>query len=323
MIKIEVTSATRKSINDKHREYIKQTSLQTLEVMISALSSGDTRYKFLTTLFGKTKNEREKAIIEYCLSSKLEEKIKLFNDAFVSTYGYKFSSSMKSHKEVIRDTRDDLDAILNYKGFNAGGKLKSGERWNRHRFITFLGIRVCPYCNRQYITSYEETGSKTTADADHYYIKTKYPILQMNIYNLIPSCNVCNSKTKGASTKKHLYPYKDRSNSLTFEIPSGLPGTVTKILIDTKGNPKAKNSVITFKLDKIYQAHCEEVSEVKERAEEYFKFGEGAYYAKSGLNVPFNTFNTWFSFMGKEMSAEPLIKLKQDIFNQLKGELEK
>ncbi|MFM9745842.1 hypothetical protein ACKI2C_50665, partial [Streptomyces brasiliscabiei] len=70
-----------------------------------------------------------------------------------------------------------------------------GRQWSRHKFITSLGVKVCPYCNRQYITSYESEADdmKTTADADHYYPKVEYPILQMNIFNLIPSCGVCNS----------------------------------------------------------------------------------------------------------------------------------
>ncbi len=65
---------------------------------------------------------------------------------------------------------------------------------------------MCPYCNRQYISSYEYgiDDSRTTADADHYYPKEQYPILQMNIFNLVPSCNVCNSRTKGKSDKRAL-----------------------------------------------------------------------------------------------------------------------
>jgi len=85
-----------------------------------------------------------------------------------------------------------LTKVLNYDAFN------QGTPWSRHIFICSLGVQVCPYCNRNYITSYEESKNdyKTTADGDHYYLKSLYPILQLNVYNIIPSCSVCNSKMK-------------------------------------------------------------------------------------------------------------------------------
>ena len=43
----------------------------------------------------------------------------------------------------------------------------------RHQLIDSLGIKTCPYCNAQYITSWiDKSGSKhTTADLDHFYQK--------------------------------------------------------------------------------------------------------------------------------------------------------
>ncbi len=322
MIKIEMAKETRKYINERHREYIEQTSLQKLEIEIKKKNK---RSKFLKTLFGGTENRRRERLINFCLSTDLEGKIKEFEDAFLNVYGFEYYSRLEEHKKVIEETRNDLDDILDYEGFNVGKILRSGEKWNRHSFITSLEIKVCPYCNRQYITSYEdeEKGNRTTADADHYYPKAQYPILQMNVFNLVPSCNVCNSRMKGRSRKRHLYPYKDASDSLIFMIPMDIGDGVSEILIDTRKNKKAENSLEVFKLDKIYQAHIAEASEIKERAKEYFEFDEKAYEASYGLKVPFNVFNTWFSFMGKDLSAEPLIKLKQDVFRQLKREFEK
>jgi len=325
MIKIEVPKGTRKSINDKHKEYVERTSLQRLEKRIKAHDIGDMRCRLLKALFGETENERRECIIDVCLSTDLEDKLRCFNNAFKNLYGFKFESELKEHNKIIADTRTVLDHILNYDGFNVGGLLSGGKIWNRHIFITSLGIKVCPYCNRQYITSYEndEAESKTTADADHYYPKAQYPILQMNIFNLVPSCNVCNSKMKGASMRRHLYPYEDASDSMVFELPVEIGDRVSEIIIDTKMNHKAEASKDVFKLDKIYQAHLDETSEIKERARTYFEHCEKAYEATSGLNVPFNIFAAWFGFMGKDISSEPLIKLKQDIFNQLKAEFEK
>lgn len=260
-----------------------------------------------------------------CISDDLEGILKTFDDKFSKVYGFKFSDTTSDNQKSIKDIREELNYILNYKGFNTGIKLKSSSKWNRHKFITTLGIKVCPYCNRQYITSYEDgvAGGKTTADADHYYPKAQYPILQMNIFNLVPSCNVCNSKTKGSSDMRHLYPYVNPSDSLLFEIPLEAGEQVSEILIDTKDNAGAKTSIEVFKLDKIYQTHLDEASEVKRNVINYLKFDERVYEALQGLDVPFEIFPTWFSFMGKDPLKEPLIKLKQDIFNQMNEELKR
>ncbi|MHC1683154.1 MAG: hypothetical protein AB6733_09435 [Clostridiaceae bacterium] len=322
MVKIEVSTATRKQINDRHKEYIEQTSFPKLEQMIK--SRRTKKRKLLISLFGNKPEERKATLVNYCLSADLKDIVVKFNNTFSMVYGFEFNNS-EEHGKTIEAIRKDLNSIFNYKGFNKGTKLGSGKKWNRHEFIISLGVKVCPYCNRQYITSYEcETDDmKTTADADHYYPKAEYPILQMNILNLIPSCGVCNSRMKGKNNKKHLYPYEDPSDSLIFKIPLEVNKRVLEILIGTKKNRKAEDSVDVFKLDKVYQAHLDEASEVKKYAEEYFEFGNKVYEATYGLSVPFDIFSTWFSFMGKDISSEPLIKLRQDIFKQLEEEYKK
>jgi len=323
MVKIEISATTRKQINDNHREYIEQTSLPKLEKIIDEKEMIE-KHKFFMSLFGNTSQKRKASLIKYCLSTDLKNIVDKFNNTFFRIYGFEFSN-LEEHKRTIEAIRKDLNFIFNYKGFNEGTKSTNGKKWNRHEFIMRLGVKVCPYCNRQYITSYEGEADdmKTTADADHYYPKAEYPILQMNIFNLIPSCSVCNSRMKGKNKKKHLYPYVDSSDSLIFEIPIEIGERVSKILIDTKGIERAEASVDVFKLDKVYQAHLAEASEIKERATEYFELDEKAYEATYGLKVPFNIFNTWFSFMEKDISSEPLIKLRQDIFKQLEEEYKK
>lgn len=322
MIKIEVTKEKRKEINDNHKAYIEQTSVLKLEERFKKIRTK--KRELFKKLFGDTESRRKISIIDFCLSPNLEGMLKTFEDTFSDVYGFKFSDkSTDKQKRVIKNIGKELDYILNYGGFNTGIKLKNGDKWNRHKFITAVGIKVCPYCNRQYISSYEYgiDDSRTTADADHYYPKEQYPILQMNIFNLVPSCNVCNSRTKGKSDKRHLYPYEDPSDSLSFQIPIEQGEQVSEILIDTKRNKRSENSMKVFKLDKIYQAHLEEATEVKKNVKEYFEYGESVYEKLQGLDVPFDVFSTWFSFMGKDALKEPLTKLRQDIYLQMEDKL--
>lgn len=327
MVRIEVTKNMREYIDMCHKAYVEQVIFPKLEEKIN-INKGASR-RFLKSLFGGTKLRRKETLVYFCLSPDLDVLLEKFDETFVNVYGFNFNNSLNyqgnrdKYKPIIESVRSDLDEILYYEEFNTGKVLKNGTKWNRHQFISSLGIKVCPYCNRQYITSYENDvcDDITTADADHYYHKAANPILQMNIYNLIPSCNVCNSKTKGKRKGMHLYPYKDSSDSLVFMIPIEMTDKVSKILIDTKMNPKANTSVEIFKLDKIYQAHTDVASEIKERIQKYYQFKEEVYKAEYGLKVNFNIFDTWFNYMGKNISDEPLTKLKQDVHRQVMDEL--
>ena len=64
-----------------------------------------------------------------------------------------------------------------YKKFQDGNK-----NWGRHKLLFLMEIEVCPYCQRNYISSYEENNSKkTTADLDHFYPKSLYPFLAFSL----------------------------------------------------------------------------------------------------------------------------------------------
>jgi len=82
-----------------------------------------------------------------------------------------------------------------------------------------LGVRVCPYCNRIYTTTLptkeeleeEERGEEfatTRATYDHFYCQDQYPYLSLSLFNLIPSCNICNSN-KGSHGDEIIYPYDE------------------------------------------------------------------------------------------------------------------
>lgn len=47
-------------------------------------------------------------------------------------------------------------------------------------------------------TVFDEEGEKITRPTfDHWFAKDDHPLLALSFYNLIPSCNICNSSVKG------------------------------------------------------------------------------------------------------------------------------
>lgn len=181
-----------------------------------------------------------------------------------------------------------LEKIFNYDYFSKLEPLK----WSRHKLLTSLGVKVCPYCQRNYITSYtleENKVEKATTDLDHFYPKKDYPFLALSLYNFIPSCSICNSRMKLKKTtydkdnKKNsiVYPYIDnfkgvfKTNNQLLEVLLGSRDTF-EVIIDDQEDSKTHATIDMFKLDKIYkEAHNEYLlhmmESIKNKPESYLK----------------------------------------------------
>lgn len=244
-------------------------------------------------------------------------------------------SSLKSKSDkdkFIKYINSFFYLIFDYDAFCKNQNKLENDRWNRHRLITLMEIPVCPYCNRIYITSYVENDKRrrTTADLDHFYPKSKYPFLALSLYNFIPSCQICNSRFKGDkfNAKEHIYPYDEEfGDKAKFIIESEdinyiLTGNSDfKIKLDCNGetvlDKKIKNSIETFKLEKVYQVHKDHVKNILINAKIFNKDRVGDLIAslpelfkdeKSLREVLMNT-----HFDNKDLCKKPLSKLTKDI----------
>lgn len=127
-----------------------------------------------------------------------------------------------------------------------------------------LNIQVCPYCNRNYIMTINKI---VTCQLDHYFNKSKYSILAVSYYNLIPSCSTCN-RLKGTLDIPY-YPYDSKYNidSLRFTYDINSPdylNNVDSISVKININDlKYKEQVEKIlKLKEIYSCHNDIVYEL-------------------------------------------------------------
>lgn len=213
-------------------------------------------YKFL-------EKERKRVLKEDRV--KWDNLIEEINRKFIK-YKLKINKNNENNKIDIVD--DDysikLKEIFDYDKFST----EKVYKWDRHKLMTSFNIRVCPYCQRNYITSYkdidekERKKDKTTADLDHFYSKSKYPFLALSLYNFIPSCQICNSRMKGgqdAYDKNVIYPYDEDFLGIfrtEGEIVLGMldENERFKVKIDHNQDEKTKKTIGMFKLDKIYES---------------------------------------------------------------------
>ena len=107
---------------------------------------------------------------------------------------------------------DLLNYVFRYEIFSKHSKIYS--------FLQALGVDVCPYCNRQYITTVGSGERRTRPQLDHFKNKNQYPFLSLSINNLVPSCGVCNLM-KHDNDAQILYPYEDEmGDSFIFSTES-------------------------------------------------------------------------------------------------------
>ena len=78
--------------------------------------------------------------------------------------GLTFEISEEKKQNCVKHIR----YILGYQNFSGSSRIKTkdGRPWSRETFMDEIGIKVCPYCNRQYITSYS-VSQKEKDKKDH------------------------------------------------------------------------------------------------------------------------------------------------------------
>ncbi len=212
---------------------------------------------------------------------KIFRKYKIKYSGFTTSEKYErleeLSIFTKYHKEFGL-----LPYIFNYDRF----KNRGAHKWSRHKLISMMDIRVCPYCQRQYITNYKEDNNyKTTADLDHFYSQEKYPYLALSLYNFIPSCQICNSRMKGTeefSLDKNIYPHKEgfgkeykfTSTNIHLLNPKYNKVEFKRNIKFTHTDPKFYNrvekNIKDLKLDKVYEdSHNEYLKSMVENIQSY------------------------------------------------------
>ncbi len=187
-------------------------------------------------------------------------------------------------KNQIKPTNSRISQIFDYSKF-----INSTKSWGAYNLTKELNINVCPYCNRNYVHTLETSRGKTRPELDHYFPKSRFPFLALSLFNLIPSCHICNSNLKGSKDfykENHMHPYMDDFNdAFHFKIEYLDKGTTLPIISDldkfnikieiTSDNEgvieKITNSNSTFKIEELYNFHKDVAKELVQKSIYYNK----------------------------------------------------
>lgn len=281
MIKIDVDERKWKKIKEEHSEWYSDNILPNIrnayEFIESQKSKSYSMKKYLELLKKIIDKGKDFVIqIELFLDYENKEIDKIIK--IMKKKNKKSKSILKIRFEKLNISEEYLpNQLFCYK------KLYEEGKWSRHKLLSLIGIEVCPYCQRNYISSYDK---KTTADLDHFYPKSLYPFLALSLYNFIPSCQVCNSRFKGYKDKGvSVYPYKESFDELGVKFKTskeviyeilGEKDSDFSIEIDCKNiedkekEIKVRKSIDNLGLDRVYEkSHNQYIQDLLYTVEKY------------------------------------------------------
>lgn len=120
----------------------------------------------------------------------------------------------------FRRGKTKVNFITKYNSFRSP-KTKKEPEWSGAKYIQSLKMDVCPYCGQQYFSVIKNKAGNYIAEAsiDHYYEKSDYPFLALNLYNLIPVCKNCNSSFKLDKSEHIVNPFiESLDDSIFFKL---------------------------------------------------------------------------------------------------------
>lgn len=192
-------------------------------------------------------------------------------------------------KRLLLADRKELETYTYEFGCYASNKKMSDEllnevfkyeRYSKRKVVSDIlrkmGVTVCPYCNRQYI--FTVASRKVRPQLDHFFPKKEYPYLSLSLYNMVPSCSLCNMTKSSLNTVKKpvLYPYdEEMGHTARFEITikknsdfvKVMQGVSNEFVIGLNAEEAENKSVISnqmkkLHLDELYNNHIEYVMDI-------------------------------------------------------------
>lgn len=182
-----------------------------------------------------------------------------------------------------------------------------------------LGLKVCPYCNRNYTLTIDEGDIHVRPEFDHFYPESLFPSLILSFYNYVPSCPQCNrlKKTEVIDVNPWLgYPLgkrpKFRVDTSTGEFPAH-----PRLLIEGDNSNTQKLGI-----KELYNENADYVKDILDRIQAYNPATlhaikedfQGIVHTEGDLARI-----VWGNYIAeKEVGKRPMSKLTADILEQYK-----
>jgi len=321
MIQINLSSSQKQKIESLHYNAIYNNLGKKKSLNKTIEDTFDIKYTVKDFLIGNA-NKLKEILADYRNLS--EEKQEEFKSAFDPYF-------LNQYKNKLAVTPKKTEDIYTYQN----------EKYNAYTLCEMLDINICPYCNKNAIVTIADSDNDifTRPTLDHFLDKATYPFFALSLYNLIPSCHICNSHIKGSipfEIDTHIHPYFDDFNKIKeFGVDNILLSLVHKesdfkIVFKDKKNIsssakiKADNHIKDFGLETLYASHKDKVLELVDFSRAYNEdaFENLVNTFKGSTEIFKDTNDVKRLLLGHHVENEnidkrPLNKLVKDISEQL------
>ncbi|MDR1759638.1 MAG: hypothetical protein LBR60_03820 [Fibrobacter sp.] len=301
--------------------------------------------EYLNLIFDKVQQRRDKIkqsqVKSYLSNEKLKEillsrpkylyekkKIKEYKEKiFLSQYD-KLMDAKRIKKENRTHEKNNLIEKYKsiYKVFDYS-QIIVKDKTISYQIANLIGEKTCIYCNRQYVFTVEENGGQITRpEFDHYLPKSYYPFFALSLYNLIPSCHICNSHCKGdEELPQNMHPYLTNEQDFfkfTYNINGENPSSV-QIKNKTKLSKNVQKFLDVFKIQEIYNCHTDlELTELYTFATKYSNTYLQGILSEIESKLNLSQEEAYRILFGTELFEDknnnrPLSKFKRDILREL------
>lgn len=254
----------------------------------------------------------------YRLTSKLQKQI-------FSKQEYRILVNAKKKKEEDRSSIEK-DIIKKHEEIKNVFDYKIIQK-EVYEIARLLDINACVYCNRQYILTISDGEKKIARPSfDHYLPQSKYPFFAVSLYNLIPSCQICNERLKlDKELPKRCNPYLNKEDNIQFKFSFNLDekNRMPKEIVIKDLNLKFKKFKEVFRIKTVYDAHIDfEVKDLYTFATKYSDSYLKNLLEQVGLHLRLSQEDAYRVLFGTELyfkndNDRPLSKLKRDLLEEL------
>lgn len=320
MIKVQLDNTVKQDIIDMHWEDATNAPTGFYNILNDSITENllKSKYSDIYNCFYDSKGILDKAKVKGFLKADKAQMEKYIT--ILGRYNSKIPADEKASKEL-------LEKVFRYDTFST--------RKVAYSIMHKMDVRVCPYCNRQYTVTLKN--SKVRPQFDHYFPKAEYPYLALTLFNLVPSCSICNLAKSSLNTmiEPILYPYEEEfGEKVIFRTKMHKGASLIKYLygltddFDVKiMNPyrilkkEIDMQIKTLHLEELYNEHKDYIRDIakshyinsEKRAKELHKMYPLLF--KEEVDV-INTF--YMNDIRKEnWGKRPLSKLTKDIYDEL------
>ena len=227
---------------------------------------------FLTTINSENKTFYERVIVgnpQELLD--LNQEFKDFVDNLFWSNTYEIYQSLNDNqKKKLTEVHIFFSSLKKIFKYDELTNLEPSDIYSAYKLTENLGVRTCVYCNRVYSLTHNTNEKKKLLrpQLDHWFPKSKYPLLAVSFFNLVPSCYHCNSSVKGDKEMDltiHIHPYVKPDEFDDFLFSYNYQKDINKYevtIVQKNSSSKHKDTLEFLKIDEMYDSHQDELDDL-------------------------------------------------------------